>query len=219
MFYFFHFFFFFFQAEDGIRDVAVTGVQTCALPIYLTACSWYLGCVGNSVKICLDHSRHDQRYVNSGILGFEVHARVRGEYVDPALCCAVDRPVAHEWNSSEKGRDVDQMSSAAFSKVRNDSLHPVENRFKNNRSYLVKVLVCQVQHRLCDSSASVVYPDINMPVLFECLAPKTFNVGSTRDICWHDQSSRSGLFRNLLQFLLASCCEYELMTLGPELLG
>src|SRR5205809_5044827 len=29
----FVFFFFFFQAEDGIRDVAVTGVQTCALPI------------------------------------------------------------------------------------------------------------------------------------------------------------------------------------------
>src|SRR2546422_8495639 len=26
---------FFFQAEDGIRDVAVTGVQTCALPIYV----------------------------------------------------------------------------------------------------------------------------------------------------------------------------------------
>ena len=31
--FFFFFFFFFFQAEDGIRDVAVTGVQTCALPI------------------------------------------------------------------------------------------------------------------------------------------------------------------------------------------
>src|SRR5687768_17883395 len=29
----FFFFFFFFQAEDGIRDVAVTGVQMCALPI------------------------------------------------------------------------------------------------------------------------------------------------------------------------------------------
>src|SRR2546428_1268634 len=26
-------FFFFFQAEDGIRDLIVTGVQTCALPI------------------------------------------------------------------------------------------------------------------------------------------------------------------------------------------
>src|SRR3954449_10470235 len=27
------FYFFFFQAEDGIRDESVTGVQTCALPI------------------------------------------------------------------------------------------------------------------------------------------------------------------------------------------
>src|SRR5437762_9947527 len=26
---------FFFQAEDGIRDTSVTGVQTCALPIWL----------------------------------------------------------------------------------------------------------------------------------------------------------------------------------------
>src|SRR5437870_2966948 len=32
--FFFFFFFFFFQAEDGIRDGHVTGVQTCALPIY-----------------------------------------------------------------------------------------------------------------------------------------------------------------------------------------
>src|SRR5690554_7406260 len=31
---FFSFFFFFFQAEDGIRDADVTGVQTCALPIW-----------------------------------------------------------------------------------------------------------------------------------------------------------------------------------------
>src|SRR3712207_8778539 len=29
--------FFFFQAEDGIRDIGVTGVQTCALPIYADA--------------------------------------------------------------------------------------------------------------------------------------------------------------------------------------
>src|SRR5436189_5132698 len=31
--FFFSCFFFFFQAEDGIRDTSVTGVQTCALPI------------------------------------------------------------------------------------------------------------------------------------------------------------------------------------------
>src|SRR5690606_40384937 len=30
--------FFFFQAEDGIRDFHVTGVQTCALPI---SCTWW----------------------------------------------------------------------------------------------------------------------------------------------------------------------------------
>src|SRR5207247_8177300 len=30
----FTYFFFFFQAEDGIRDPLVTGVQTCALPIF-----------------------------------------------------------------------------------------------------------------------------------------------------------------------------------------
>src|SRR6266566_638907 len=32
-------FFFFFQAEDGIRDYKVTGVQTCALPISAPGCS------------------------------------------------------------------------------------------------------------------------------------------------------------------------------------
>src|SRR2546426_12516706 len=30
-------YFFFFQAEDGIRDYKVTGVQTCALPIFFPA--------------------------------------------------------------------------------------------------------------------------------------------------------------------------------------
>src|SRR5436189_4601695 len=35
LFFFSFLFFFFFQAEDGIRDTSVTGVQTCALPISL----------------------------------------------------------------------------------------------------------------------------------------------------------------------------------------
>src|SRR5205085_7520931 len=34
----YYFMFFFFQAEDGIRDLTVTGVQTCALPIYGLVC-------------------------------------------------------------------------------------------------------------------------------------------------------------------------------------
>src|ERR1022692_4617795 len=36
-------FFFFLQAEDGIRDYKVTGVQTCALPIYIRQPSWWDG--------------------------------------------------------------------------------------------------------------------------------------------------------------------------------
>src|SRR2546427_8457683 len=38
----FFFVFFFFQAEDGIRDLTVTGVQTCALPISMSrwASAW-----------------------------------------------------------------------------------------------------------------------------------------------------------------------------------
>src|SRR5260221_7602919 len=39
--------FFFFQAEDGIRDHCVTGVQTCALPI---SCS--RRCTASCAKIC-----------------------------------------------------------------------------------------------------------------------------------------------------------------------
>src|SRR2546425_6223955 len=34
--------FFFFQAEDGIRDKLVTGVQTCALPIYIVAAALFI---------------------------------------------------------------------------------------------------------------------------------------------------------------------------------
>src|SRR5438874_13831323 len=34
------YFVFFFQAEDGIRDLYVTGVQTCALPIYWVSLPW-----------------------------------------------------------------------------------------------------------------------------------------------------------------------------------
>src|SRR5207253_6167878 len=37
-------FFFFFQAEDGIRDGHVTGVQTCALPILSSSLSSAGGC-------------------------------------------------------------------------------------------------------------------------------------------------------------------------------
>src|SRR5688572_32073373 len=52
------FFFFFFQAEDGIRDLTVTGVQTCALPIS-QAC-WGCSCTSASRSVwppCTTRSR------------------------------------------------------------------------------------------------------------------------------------------------------------------
>src|SRR2546430_5327181 len=37
---------FFFQAEDGIRDLTVTGVQTCALPIFVGAWGYFIPWMG-----------------------------------------------------------------------------------------------------------------------------------------------------------------------------
>src|SRR5699024_11446551 len=39
------YFFFFFQAEDGIRDRNVTGVQTCALPILITVQRFFFAAI------------------------------------------------------------------------------------------------------------------------------------------------------------------------------
>src|SRR5689334_24481424 len=50
----FLFFFFFFQAEDGIRDGTVTGVQTCALPIS-----------AQQRQVYMDAARTSWNFVNS----------------------------------------------------------------------------------------------------------------------------------------------------------
>src|SRR5437879_13274334 len=50
-------FFFFFQAEDGIRDTSVTGVQTCALPIS----TGLLGAAARILGEPLDLSRTTRR--------------------------------------------------------------------------------------------------------------------------------------------------------------
>src|SRR5687767_15352238 len=50
--YFVFLFFFFFQAEDGIRDKLVTGVQTCALPISTTSFSPARSSRGRGSMIC-----------------------------------------------------------------------------------------------------------------------------------------------------------------------
>src|SRR2546425_9650393 len=67
-------FFFFFQAEDGIRDKLVTGVQTCALPIYRIR--------------AVTQSGRRAVVVGLGFIGSEVTASLRQLGVEVA---AVDR--------------------------------------------------------------------------------------------------------------------------------
>src|SRR2546430_7993117 len=52
--------FFFFQAEDGIRDLTVTGVQTCALPIFL------------GIRLC-ERCSHLESLTQKGIIAGLVH--------------------------------------------------------------------------------------------------------------------------------------------------
>src|SRR5688572_31703544 len=59
--FFFLFFFFFFQAEDGIRDLTVTGVQTCALPISSAIRTATPGCCRRSPRDSRDASMRPTR--------------------------------------------------------------------------------------------------------------------------------------------------------------
>ena len=60
------FFFFFFQAEDGIRDRNVTGVQTCALPISLNVLKTKLLAIKDKLNNLLKKSE-DAKIIKDGI--------------------------------------------------------------------------------------------------------------------------------------------------------
>src|SRR5215469_13556271 len=65
-------FFFFFQAEDGIRDLYVTGVQTCALPIFHLAHEGGVGCGRSCPVIAVEYEGEKIARVKSGIDTLEV---------------------------------------------------------------------------------------------------------------------------------------------------
>src|SRR5256886_3879548 len=70
------FFFFFFQAEDGIRDLTVTGVQTCALPISVEPDQDYLVA---TAQILLDQRRDGLRQAPAvGSIGRSVILLIHG---------------------------------------------------------------------------------------------------------------------------------------------
>ena len=72
--------FFFFQAEDGIRDVAVTGVQTCALPIPHTYI--YLYIPNNEAKharVGLAHANALARMLSRLVISCSSYVEFRSE--------------------------------------------------------------------------------------------------------------------------------------------
>src|SRR6266576_6422609 len=72
---------FFFQAEDGIRDLYVTGVQTCALPIWCRIQREI--CSGDREMPRIE--RHGKIRAAAFFVGRDSHTRRR---TPPHLCCA-----------------------------------------------------------------------------------------------------------------------------------
>src|SRR2546422_1817206 len=94
-------FFFFFQAEDGIRDVAVTGVQTCALPIfYALSIGYGIGVSRASAGAPVTYDVLDdgsikaamRRYRSTGLDGVDRHARNRARVALGAAATATNEP-------------------------------------------------------------------------------------------------------------------------------
>src|SRR2546430_5247714 len=73
---------FFFQAEDGIRDLTVTGVQTCALPIYVAS----PGVIEPLVRMDPDvRPVAPLRHVQHGLLGDVLHEAHAARAQDAAV--------------------------------------------------------------------------------------------------------------------------------------
>src|SRR5699024_11265750 len=78
-------YFFFFQAEDGIRDRNVTGVQTCALPI---------------LHLCGLNSRSSGHLVTGMLQALQLHCSVSA---GPVLMCGdAFRKWHHQFRSEER---------------------------------------------------------------------------------------------------------------------
>src|SRR3989440_6935610 len=76
--------FFFFQAEDGIRDLIVTGVQTCALPISIplrlrSLFRWAQADQELDDELRDHLERKAEEYVAQGMTQEEAHRRARSE--------------------------------------------------------------------------------------------------------------------------------------------
>src|SRR5206468_7563196 len=105
------YFFFFFQAEDGIRDLIVTGVQTCALPILRPGPCRPGGVDGEAAEHeCRKRRRHPpgiapQRRADAALL--QVSERRRHSFTAAMVCCTASADfwsAARSWGVSSTSR-------------------------------------------------------------------------------------------------------------------
>src|SRR5258708_27362580 len=83
------FFFFFFQAEDGIRDDLVTGVQTCALPIW-------------DVRRSMSREQRQSRFSSPVVHKF-IPTRSRASYSNVTPKAA--GPSLHDWRTDSRSEE------------------------------------------------------------------------------------------------------------------
>src|SRR5438445_2284368 len=90
--------YFFFQAEDGIRDIGVTGVQTCALPISCSNCTRQItGSVDLNEMDCIARRHtHDHR---------QVSPCKNGDWLRVSRCLSpfLQRALNHAWVATLPG--------------------------------------------------------------------------------------------------------------------
>src|SRR5258707_7414463 len=91
-----HGFFFFFQAEDGIRDIGVTGVQTCALPILLRQRSCH------AAPVWLSSQRSSVVSPRIRLLSVPAFARTNGGLVTCVQISSLLRQVAGQFRASAR---------------------------------------------------------------------------------------------------------------------
>src|SRR5687767_15601778 len=106
-------FLFFFQAEDGIRDKLVTGVQTCALPIY------FVNAISTNLTRFFRESHHFEHFSRHVAAPFLAGAQRNGgrfrvwsagcstgEEIGRASCRASVRPLAATELAERKPRSL-----------------------------------------------------------------------------------------------------------------
>src|SRR5690625_5464218 len=101
---------FFFQAEDGIRDGHVTGVQTCALPIYHERTG---GNAAGELADMLEHGMSVNFYMAHGGTNFGLRAGANhdGKLQPTTTSYDYDAPIAENGELTEKFRVLDRKST------------------------------------------------------------------------------------------------------------